>query len=181
MNPAWRSASRLAAGSARYSPGSREAPSGSKTYLHVRDPNVAGTGCGCRRWGVGPLLTVALPSPTPPYQTRTKEHVLVTALHSGVERSGTLAVFHLMEWLLSADPLARDILRKQLIVCMPVPNPDCYLQGEHGNVYSEWTLGRPTRSGLHPRGGRRAARDGRAPAGGGCRPARYGPELRQST
>ena len=69
--------------------------------------------------------------------------MLVTALHSGVERSGTLAVFHLMEWLLSADSLAREILRKQLIVCMPVPNPDCYLQGEHGNVYSEWTLDGP--------------------------------------
>jgi hypothetical protein len=29
-----------------------------------------------------------------------KEHILITALHSGIERSGTTTVFHIMQWLL---------------------------------------------------------------------------------
>ena len=68
-----------------------------------------------------------------------KEHALVTGLHSGVERSATTTIFYLMEWLLSGAPRAREILRRQIVVCLPVPNPDCYVRGEHGYVYSEWT------------------------------------------
>ena len=36
-----------------------------------------------------------------------KEHVLVTTLHSGIERSGTTAVLRIMQWLLSQDRLAQ--------------------------------------------------------------------------
>jgi hypothetical protein len=77
-----------------------------------------------------------------------KEHVLLTATHSGVERSATTGVFYLMDWLLSEDPLARKILRKQVLVCMPVVNPDGYVQGSHGNTagkdpYTAWTLDGP--------------------------------------
>ena len=72
-----------------------------------------------------------------------KEHVLLSALHAGVERSAATTIFALMEWLLEQDPLACEILRRQVIVCMPVPNPDCYEAGSHGRVYSEWTLDGP--------------------------------------
>ena len=72
-----------------------------------------------------------------------KEHVLITGLHSGVERSGTTTICHLMEWLLSDEPLAREILRRQVVACMPVPNPDCYVEGTHGNLYHHWTFDGP--------------------------------------
>ena len=72
-----------------------------------------------------------------------KEHVLVSALHAGVERNAAMTVLSLMEWLLAGAPLAREILRRQVIVCMPIPNPDCYIAGTHGNTYSEWTLKGP--------------------------------------
>jgi len=72
-----------------------------------------------------------------------KEHVLITALHSGVERTGTTTVLCLMEWLLSSDALAREILQRQVIVCMPVPHPDGYVLGQHGRIYTDWTLEGP--------------------------------------
>ena len=72
-----------------------------------------------------------------------KEHALITALHSGVERNGATTVFAIMEWLLSGDEAARDILRRQVVLCMPVPNPAGYVAGDHGRVYSDWTLDGP--------------------------------------
>lgn len=69
-----------------------------------------------------------------------KEHVLITALHAGVERSATTTVLCLIEWLLSGEPLARQILRSQVVVLMPVPHPDGYVAGDFGNIYSGWTL-----------------------------------------
>lgn len=72
-----------------------------------------------------------------------KERVLLTALHAGVERNCSMTIFAIMEWLLSSEPLARQIVRRQAIICMPVPNPDCYLKGTHGAVYSDWTLDGP--------------------------------------
>jgi len=79
----------------------------------------------------------------PDSDANAKEHVLITALHSGVERSGTTTVFAIMEWLLSDDPLARETLRRQVVVCMPVPNPDGYVKGQAGGVYNAWTLDGP--------------------------------------
>jgi len=74
-----------------------------------------------------------------------KEHVLITGLHSGVERSGTTAICALVEWLLSDDAQARAILERQRLVCVPVPDPDNYQRGRHGPGYAEWTPSGPTR------------------------------------
>ena len=72
-----------------------------------------------------------------------KEHVLISALHAGVERNAAMTVLYLMEWLLAGDPLAKEVLRRQVVVCIPIPNPDCYVDGTHGSTYSEWTLAGP--------------------------------------
>ena len=72
-----------------------------------------------------------------------KEHALITCLHSGVERSATLAAFYILEWFLSGDPIAANILTRQIVVIMPVPNPDCYEKGEHGWTYTEWNFDGP--------------------------------------
>jgi hypothetical protein len=108
-----------------------------------------------------PIFAAQLTDSTVPDEI--KEHVLITAQHSGIERSGTTGVFYLMDWLLSGDPstmlrvapstsrgdpLAREILRRQVIVCMPVVNPDGYVAGTHVNTqkldpYTAWTLEGP--------------------------------------
>lgn len=72
-----------------------------------------------------------------------KEHALITALHSGLERSGSNTVLSLVEWLLSGDPLAGEILRRQVVVALPIPDPDRYEAGQVSPVYSAWTLDGP--------------------------------------
>jgi len=77
-----------------------------------------------------------------------KQHVLLTAQHSGIERSATGSMFALMQWLLSGEPQAREILRRQTVVCMPLVNPDGYVHGTHATTaghdpYIYWTLSGP--------------------------------------
>lgn len=78
-----------------------------------------------------------------------KEHIFIPTLHSGIERSATTSAIYLIKWLLSDDPVAQESLRKQIIVCMPVVNPDGYLAGTFTNKngkdpYLAWTLEGPT-------------------------------------
>jgi hypothetical protein len=93
-----------------------------------------------------PLYAIHLNDPAAPEQD--KEHVLITAQHSGIERSGTTSVLLLVEWLLSGDPGAREILRRQNMIAMPVVNPDGYVAGSHANSmgqdpYIAWGLEGP--------------------------------------
>lgn len=87
-----------------------------------------------------------------------KEHVLLTALHSGIERSGTTSLFSMMRWLLlSGDPVAHEILRRQIVIVMPVPNPDGYVLGSSSNTadlwaYQSWTLDGPMNPEKNPEG-----------------------------
>ena len=75
-----------------------------------------------------------------------KEHALVTALHSGLERSATTTVMAIIEWLLSGDPAAKEILRRQVVVCLPVPDPDRYEAGKVSPLYGSWTPDGPLRA-----------------------------------
>lgn len=52
-----------------------------------------------------------------------KQVCLVTALHSGPERSPTTTLLHLTEWLLGDSPEAIEIRRRQIILLMPIMNP----------------------------------------------------------
>ena len=52
-----------------------------------------------------------------------KQICLVTALHSGPERSGTTGTLALLEWLLGDDPDAATTRRRQIVLVMPVVNP----------------------------------------------------------
>lgn len=72
-----------------------------------------------------------------------KEHALITGLHSGLERSGTTTILHIMEWLLSGEPRAKEILSRQSVVFMPIPDPDRYEAGQVSPVYGAWTLDGP--------------------------------------
>lgn len=52
-----------------------------------------------------------------------KQVCLVTAMHSGPERSGTTACLALAEWLLGEDVEAVETRKKQVVLIMPVMNP----------------------------------------------------------
>ena len=52
-----------------------------------------------------------------------KQVCLITALHSGPERTGTTGALALAEWLLSDDPLAAETRRNQIVLFLPVVNP----------------------------------------------------------
>lgn len=72
-----------------------------------------------------------------------KEHALITALHAGLERSGSNTVLSIIEWLLSDEAVAREILRRQVVIALPIPDPDCYEAGKWTSVYNAWTLDGP--------------------------------------
>ncbi|MAG94445.1 MAG: hypothetical protein CMJ48_11945 [Planctomycetaceae bacterium] len=79
-----------------------------------------------------------------------KEHVLLTALHAGLERSAATTVMTIIEWLLSGDPEAQEILRRQVVVCLPVPDPDRYEAGEVSPLYGNWNAKGPLNPGEVP-------------------------------
>ena len=77
-----------------------------------------------------------------------KEHVLITTTHSGIEKGATVAALEIMRWLLGEDVLAREVLRKQVIIVMPVCNPDGYVKpaftNDHGrDAYMDWNASGP--------------------------------------
>lgn len=59
-----------------------------------------------------------------------KEVALVLAMHTGMEISGGNAVWMLGKWLLSDHPSTLDILRNQIVVLVPCPNPFSYEKGD---------------------------------------------------
>ena len=52
-----------------------------------------------------------------------KQVCLVTAMHSGPERTGTTGAMAFLEWLLGDDPDAVQTRQRQIVLIMPVVNP----------------------------------------------------------
>ncbi|MFZ2641942.1 MAG: M14 family zinc carboxypeptidase [Verrucomicrobiia bacterium] len=52
-----------------------------------------------------------------------KQVALITATHSGAERTGTTSIMHFAEWLLGNSREAVETRRKQIVLLMPVVNP----------------------------------------------------------
>ncbi|MBP86592.1 MAG: hypothetical protein CMJ64_07750 [Planctomycetaceae bacterium] len=64
-----------------------------------------------------------------------KQVCLVTALHGGPERSGTTTILHLTEWLLGDSQEARQTLRKQVLLVMPINHPEAFFRTDRfGNA-----------------------------------------------
>lgn len=77
-----------------------------------------------------------------------KEHVLITTLHTGVERIGATSALSLIKWLLADETLPQQIRSRQQIVIVPLVNPDGYLAGTFANgagkdSYTNWTPSGP--------------------------------------
>lgn len=97
-----------------------------------------------------PLFRAWITDPKTP--DRDKERVLMTALHSGQEHSGATSTLTVMQWLLEGGKEADAILRRQSFACMPVVNPDRYVQPNSmdglmnmlkRDPYTGWTLQGP--------------------------------------
>ncbi len=64
-----------------------------------------------------------------------KQVALVSCLHGGPERSGTSTALHLVEWLLGDSPEAAETRRKQIVLVMPIVNPQAYFETDRfGNA-----------------------------------------------
>ena len=85
-----------------------------------------------------PLYTITLTDPD--FPSEEKQHTVLSAVHAGGERSGAATLFGIMQWLLSEDPLATEVLRRQVIECMPIVHPDGYVQGRLGPQHSRHAL-----------------------------------------
>jgi len=62
-----------------------------------------------------------------------KHVILVTALDSGWERTGTCAALHTIEWLLGESELARESMKHHIVAVMPIPNPYGYVHHTAAN------------------------------------------------
>ena len=64
-----------------------------------------------------------------------KQVALVCCLHGGPERSGPSTAMCLTEWLLGDSPEAAETRRKQVVLVMPVINPESYFETDRfGNA-----------------------------------------------
>ena len=64
-----------------------------------------------------------------------KQVAIVCCLHCGPERSGTSTALWLAEWLLGDSPEAAETRRKQVVLLMPVVNPEAYFETDRfGNA-----------------------------------------------
>lgn len=59
-----------------------------------------------------------------------KKVILLTAFHSGAERTATAGLLAFTEWLMGGDELAEESLRKNIVLMMPVCNPDGFFLRE---------------------------------------------------
>ena len=87
------------------------------------------------------IYSITMTDPNVP--GKNKEHALVTALHAGNERGAATTVMSIIEWFLSDDPRALDILRNQVVVFLPLPDPDRYESGHFTPIYTEWDIEGP--------------------------------------
>ncbi|MCC7354971.1 MAG: GntR family transcriptional regulator, partial [Anaerolineae bacterium] len=81
-----------------------------------------------------------------------KQVVLFTTCHSGMERRAVSSLLKLIRWLIGDDPLADSVRRRQIVLVMPVCEPDgyesrtddntSYYTGRH-KVYVGWTWNGP--------------------------------------
>ena len=74
------------------------------------------------------------------YPANEKQTVLLSAVHAGGERSATAAIFAVIQWLLSEDAVAAEVLRRQVVVCMPIVHPDGYVEGRLGDQGARHTI-----------------------------------------
>ncbi len=86
-----------------------------------------------RGQSVGGHPLFLLKATDPGVQPDAKQIILISAFHSGGERSGCSSAMRFVEWLLSDDPLARETLKKQIVLVMPILNPDGFIRESNSN------------------------------------------------
>ena len=92
-----------------------------------------------------PVYSISLTDPGTPSEE--KQNVVLSCVHS-TERSAVAVLFAVMDWLLSSEPLACEVMRRQRIVCLPIVNPDGYVGGKldpeqrsrDAMLYNRWDM-----------------------------------------
>ncbi len=75
-----------------------------------------------------------------------KQICLITSLHGGPERTGTTTILHLTEWLLGDSPHAAETRRRQIVLLMPINNPNAFFVSDrfgNANGIDPYTGGGP--------------------------------------
>ncbi len=80
-----------------------------------------------------------------------KHVILLTGLHCGAERTGTAGLMAFVQWLLSDNAEAQESLRKNVVLVMPIANPEPYfIRESFGNSFNfdTYSAGRGNRINL---------------------------------
>ncbi|MHA1573542.1 MAG: M14 family zinc carboxypeptidase, partial [Alphaproteobacteria bacterium] len=80
-----------------------------------------------------------------------KQVVLLTSCHGAMEKNAVTSLLHLIKWLISSDPVAREVRKRQIVLVMPCNNPDGYEKGQRlRDVYMCWDWNGVTDRKRHP-------------------------------
>ena len=80
-----------------------------------------------------------------------KNVILITALHSGAERTATAGLLDFTEWLMGGSKEAKESLQKNVILMMPVVSPEGFFLDEalwNSRRLDPYSLGRGNRVNL---------------------------------
>ena len=122
---------------------------GSLNWFAARNPGLAKlTTVGYSPKGL-PVCLLKLTDASIPDED--KNVILITCFHAGSERTGTAGVMATADWLLGGSKEANEALRKNVVLIMPIVNPEGYFTSEHwGNSRNMdvYALGRGNRMNL---------------------------------
>ena len=96
-----------------------------------------------------PFYAIEITDTTVPNEN--KNVILLTAFHGGGERTATAGVMAFLDWLMSDDPLAKESLKKNILIVTPNNNPEGYFLDEapwNSRRIDPYSMGRGNRMNL---------------------------------
>ncbi len=79
-----------------------------------------------------------------------KQVVLLTTTHVATERNSCSGSLRLIKWLISDDPAAAEIRRRQIVLVMPCNDPDGHAGDGRSEIYMCWSLDGVVEPEKHP-------------------------------
>jgi len=80
-----------------------------------------------------------------------KQVVLFASCHAATEKNAVTSHLHLIKWLISDDPTAAEVRKRQVVLTMPCNDPDGYAAGRRvREVYMCWNWNGVTNPKEHP-------------------------------
>ena len=113
-------------------------------YWAEKHPDILKVGILGKTAGGADIPLLLLTDPTVDFDE--KQCCFITALHGGPERTGTTTCLHAVDWLLSDEALAKETLRQQLLVMIPIMNPEAFFETDrflNSSGIDPYTAGAP--------------------------------------